>query len=33
MENQGVASADSTPRGETAPEIIITESFNHPPHA
>jgi superfamily II DNA or RNA helicase len=32
MENQGVASVDSTPRVETAPEIILTESFDHSPH-
>ena len=33
MESQGVSTPDSMPRVETAPEIILTESFDHPPHA
>lgn len=31
METQGVASADAIRQAETDPEIILTESFDHPP--
>ena len=33
MENQGVGTAEDLRRAETEPEIIITESFDHPPRA
>ncbi len=33
MENQGVGTTEAIRRAETEPEIIITESFDHPPSA
>jgi superfamily II DNA or RNA helicase len=33
MENQGIGATEGMRRAETEPEIIITESFDHPPRA
>jgi len=33
MENQGLATTEAIRRAETDPEIILTESFDHSPHA
>jgi superfamily II DNA or RNA helicase len=33
MENQGIGATEAIRRAETEPEIIITESFDHPPCA
>jgi superfamily II DNA or RNA helicase len=33
MESQGVGATEAIRRAETDPEIIITESFDYPPHA